>query len=550
MQEGQRVRKQTVKTAWMALICAGAMWGQSKIHLPTQGREADFSAYPRTKPARVAAALPASCTSGEAVVVTAGPAAGFYVCNEAGAWVAAAPHGHQLSEVSGVSGKQGTGTLLQAFGGGTVQAGDCAQFDENGNLVSANAPCGAGAENFSLNFTSATVLNLDHNLETQSVLVGCTDSAGQTVIPDSVRVVDANRVTVNFLVAQSGRCVVNATGGGGSNGGAVSSVFGRTGAVTAQAGDYSFSQIAGQLALNQIAPSALQGNGSKIQLFSGTAAANDCAKFDANGNVVSAGAPCGTGSGAVSSVFGRTGAVTAQAGDYSFSQIAGQLALSQIAPSALQGNGSKIQLFSGTAAANDCAKFDASGNVVSAGAACGTGSGDVSGPVGSADGEVALFQGTSGKTLKRASGSGVVRLSNGVLGFVSGAASDCVRADGTSGPCGGAIYFGAGLEGSGTAADPVRIAAGGSVASQAFYSASLNFGTVNGGECVEQNIPAPGAAPGETLAAGMPGALPAGIAGMMYSAADAVVVRLCNFTAASVAIPDGLSYNARVVRGF
>jgi len=472
MQEGQRVRKQTVKTAWMALICAGAMWGQSKIHLPTQGREADFSAYPRTKPARVVAALPASCTSGEAAVVTAGSAAGFYVCNEAGAWVAAAPHGHQLSEVSGVSGKQGTGTLLLAFGGGTVQAGDCAQFDANGNLVSANAPCGAGAENFSLNFTTATVLNLDHNLETQSVLVGCTDSAGQTVIPDSVRVVDANRVTVSFLVAQSGRCVVNATGGGGSSGGAVSSVFGRTGTVTAQAGDYSFSQIAGQLALSQIAPSALQGNGSKIQLFSGTAAANDCAKFDANGNVVSAGA------------------------------------------------------------------------------ACGTGSGDVSGPVGSADGEVALFQGTSGKTLKRASGSGVVRLSDGVLGFVSGAASDCVRADGTSGPCGGTIYFGAGLEGSGTAADPVRIAAGGSVASQAFYSASLNFGIVNGGECVEQNIPAPGAAPGETLAAGMPGSLPAGIAGMVYSAADAVVVRLCNFTATSVAIPDGLSYNARVVRGF
>ncbi len=473
MQEGKRVRKQAVMAAWATLICAGAMWGQSKIHLPTQGREADFSAYPRTKPARAVAALPVSCTPGEAVVVTAGPAAGIYVCHEGGAWVAAAPHGHQLSEVSGVSGKQGTGTLLQAFGGGAVQAGDCAQFDESGNLVSANAPCGTGAENFSLDFTSATVLNLDHNLGTQSVLVGCSDPAGQAVIPDSVRVVDANRVTVSFLVAQSGRCVVNATGGGG-----------------------------------------------------------------------------GSSSGAVNSVFGRTGAVTAQAGDYSFSQIAGQLALSQIAPAALQGNGSKIQLFSGAAVANDCAKFDASGNLVSAGAACGTGNGDVSGPSGSVDGEVALFQGTSGKILKRASGSGVVRLSNGVLGFVSGAASDCIRADGTSGPCGGTIYFGAGLDGTGTAADPVRLASGGSVASQTFYSASLTFGTLPGQSCAEQSIPAAGATPGEAVAAGLPPALPAGLVGTVYSGADVLVVRLCNVTGTPVDIPADTSFSARIVRGF
>lgn len=466
------MRKRAMWKTGMALWWMGAVWGQSTIHLPTQGRQADFSTFPQTKPARVVTALPGSCTAGEAVVVSAGPAAGLYVCTGAGAWVAAAPHGHQLSEVSGVSGKQGTGTLLQAFGGGAVQAGDCAQFDENGNLVSANAPCGAGAENFSLDFTNATVVNLDHNLGTQSVLVGCTDPAGQAVIPDLVQVVDGNRVMVSFAVAQSGRCVVNATGGGSG------------------------------------------------------------------------------GSGAVSSVFGRTGAVTAQAGDYSFSQIGGQLALSQIAPAALQGNGSKLQLFSGTAAANDCAKFDANGNVVSAGAACGTGSGDVSGPATSLDGEVALFQGTGGKTLKRATGSGVVKLADGVLGFVSGAASDCIRTDGTSGPCGGTVYFGAGLEGSGTAADPVRLAAGGSVASQAFYSASLTFGTLPGSTCAEQNIRADGATPGETVAAGLPPTLPAGLTASVYSGADVVVVRLCNVTGAAVDVPADMSFSVRIVRGY
>ena len=544
------MRTRAWKSGILWLAWAGIGWGQSTIHLPTQGRSADFSGFPQTKPARVVAALPASCAAGEAVAVAAGTGAGLYVCNSAGQWVAAAPHGHLLSELSGVTGKNGAGTLLQAFGGGAVQAGDCAEFDANGNLVSARTPCG-GRVNYSLSFANQPAVVLNHGLGTRNVLVGCVDENEQQVIANRILVLDENNVQAEFMVPQSGRCVVNASGGAGGGGsGAVSSVFGRTGAVTAQAGDYSFSQISGQLALSQIAPSALQGNGSKIQLFSGTAAANDCAKFDANGNLVSAGAPCGTGSGAVSSVFGRTGAVTAQAGDYSFSQIGGQLALSQIAPSALQGNGSKIQLFSGTAAANDCAKFDANGNLVSAGAACGTGNGDVSGPSASVDGEVALFQGTTGKQLKRASGTGLAKLANGVLQLVSGTAGDCVRADGSTGPCGGSIYFGAGLEGTGTASDPVRLASGGSVASQTFYSASLTFGTVASQSCAELSFAAPGVAPGETLAAGMPPALPAGITATMYSGADVVVVRLCNVTGAAVDIPADTSFSARVVRGF
>ncbi len=544
------MRRRVIWRTGLGLWCVAWMFGQSTVHLPTQSRQADFSGQPQTKPARVVGTLPGTCSAGEVVAVVGGAGQGLYVCNASGAWVATAPHGHSLSELTGVAGKQGTGALLQAFGGGPVQAGDCAQFDANGNLVSANAPCGSGSENFSLEFSAAAAVNLVHNLGTRSVLVGCTDTGGQAVIPDAVRVLDENTVRVEFAVAQPGKCVVNASGGGGGGSGSVSSVFGRTGAVTAQAGDYSFSQIAGQLALSQIAPSALQGNGSKIQLFSGTAAANDCAKFDANGNLVSAGAPCGTGGGAVSSVFGRTGAVTAQAGDYSFSQISGQLALNQIAPSALQGNGSKIQLFSGTAAANDCAKFDADGNLVSAGAACGTGNGNVTGPASSVDGEVAVFQGTSGTALRRATGNGVARLANGVLQVVSGTAADCVRADGTSGPCGGTIYFGAGLEGSGTPADPVRIAGGGAVASQAFYTASLSFGTLGSQSCAEMGIPAPGSTPGETVAAGFPEGLPSGVTATMYSGADTVVVRLCNVTGAAVDVPASLSFNARIVRGF
>jgi len=54
---------------------------------------------------------------------------------------------------------------------------------------------------------------------------------------------------------------------------------------------------------NQLVAATYQGNGSKVQLSTGTTTTNDCVKFDANGNTVDAGAACGTGGGG-SSNFG------------------------------------------------------------------------------------------------------------------------------------------------------------------------------------------------------------------------------------------------------
>jgi hypothetical protein len=93
--------------------------------------------------------------------------------------------------------------------------------------------------------------------------------------------------------------------------GGVPSVFGRTGAVTAQSGDYIFSQIGGTLGLNQIGQSGASTN--QVLTWSGTQWS-----------------PAAPGSAPVSSVFGRTGAVTAQNGDYIFSQIGGALATAQL----------------------------------------------------------------------------------------------------------------------------------------------------------------------------------------------------------------------------
>src|SRR5262249_37799337 len=40
----------------------------------------------------------------------------------------------------------------------------------------------------------------------------------------------------------------------------------------------------------------VQGNGTKVQLASGTTTLNNCPKYDASGNLIDSGAPCGGGS--------------------------------------------------------------------------------------------------------------------------------------------------------------------------------------------------------------------------------------------------------------
>jgi len=93
--------------------------------------------------------------------------------------------------------------------------------------------------------------------------------------------------------------------------GAVSSVFGRTGAVLKQAGDYSVGDITGAAPLNSPA-------------FTGSPTAPTQAPGDNSTKLATtAFVLANAGGGAVSSVFGRTGAILAAAGDYTVSQVTG-----------------------------------------------------------------------------------------------------------------------------------------------------------------------------------------------------------------------------------
>lgn len=151
--------------------------------------------------------------------------------------------------------------------------------------------------------------------------------------------------------------------------------------------------------LTGIPPSAVtatQGNGEKFQLSTGTTTTNDCLKYDAAGNAVDSGAGCGSGSGSVTSVA-TTGPITGGtitttgtiacatcvtssspgAGVAHFAGSTQAVTSSAIAPadlSSVQGNGTKVQLSTGTTTTNDCVKYDANGNTVDSGGTCSAGS--------------------------------------------------------------------------------------------------------------------------------------------------------------------------------
>ncbi len=85
------------------------------------------------------------------------------------------------------------------------------------------------------------------------------------------------------------------------SGGSVSSVFGRTGAVVASSGDYNFNQLSGNISTGQMA----SGSGASSSTY-----------WRGDGTWSSP-------AGGVTSVFGRSGAVTATSGDYTVAQVTG-----------------------------------------------------------------------------------------------------------------------------------------------------------------------------------------------------------------------------------
>jgi hypothetical protein len=149
------------------------------------------------------------------------------------------------------------------------------------------------------------------------------------------------------------------------------------------------------------------GTGTTVASTSGTLTLNDCVKWDANGNAVASGAPCGSGSGSVtnvaatapSGVLGITGSPITTTGTFAFawtgtsggipyfsssSALASSGALTAnmpvigggagVAPSVgtVSGNTTQFVTTTGTQTSGRCVKIDASGNHIADSGACGT----------------------------------------------------------------------------------------------------------------------------------------------------------------------------------
>jgi hypothetical protein len=406
---------------------------------------------------------------------------------------------------------------------------------------------GGGAANAVVAFSGATTVDLDHNRRTRDVLVSCYDTGGAVVQPDRVVVMDINRVRIAFAVPQSGACVANSSGGsagGAISGGAVASVFGRAGDITATAGDYSFAQITGTAGLSQ---------GGTNQ-SSWTAAR--CVQVSADGSrLESASGACGTGTGAVASIFGRTGAITATAGDYSFAQIAGTAGLSQ--------GGTNQTAWTGAR----CVQVSADGSrLESATGACRTGTDAVpsvfgrTGAIAAATGDytfaqiagtVGVNQGGTGGTTAPAARVNLFPSMPGQQGKVLMVNAGGTDAEWTTPPV---SSFTAG---SGLVIDGNVISVDSAVV-PGYLTGAASIADWDGGmdrvpaaSCSERSFTLNGVLPVDAIIAGWPTSLPVAVTGLMYAAANnLVVVRLCNVTAADAAIPDGLTFRATIVRTF
>jgi hypothetical protein len=135
----------------------------------------------------------------------------------------------------------------------------------------------------------------------------------------------------------------------------------------------------------------LVNNSLRMALSPKSWTAGNCVQIAADGNLSDAGAACNSaGAGTVT-----TGSVLTAG-----LPVIGAGA-SAIGIGTRQGNTTKyVSMGAGSPSTNDCAKFDANGNIVSNGAACAAGVGDVVGPASATNNAITLFDGTTGKLLK------------------------------------------------------------------------------------------------------------------------------------------------------
>jgi len=427
-----------------AITCAPA---QTRVDLRTQTRNVDFSSAASTKPSKTGTALPATCSVGETFFKTdVAPGQNQYACTAANVWTVQGSLAPDLSGNAGtVLSTDGAAMQWQPFGGDV--SGSPAAVTVNklvGRPVSATAPANG-----------------------QMLGWSGTQWAPQTQ--------------------------------------AVSGVFGRTGTVTSQSGDYSAAQVTN--AVDKTAANTY-GAGAR-QTF----------------------VPSTSSSGL--RLIPATLPASPQTGD--------------LAVDANDGNHPKV--FDGsswvgmTTAPNYSTTFTAATTVTVPGTVH---------KLGSANLLVEVYDNRSPAwhvepdyiLIDPATNDVTVDFETPQSGRV------VINAGGGGGGSGNPITAGAGIvtvqAGSQTqvAVDPTT------VPTYLSATATLDFASIGFSGCSELTFALPGAVAGDAVAAGWPSALEAGLIGMMrVSAANTVAVRLCNLSGAALN-PTSATFRATLVRSF
>jgi hypothetical protein len=639
---------------WTGFIATGE--GQTLVDLRTQSKSVDFSAAVSTKPMQTGSSLSSTCAVGQFFfLTTASAGSNVYACDAINTWtVEGGSLSVNLSDANEVLSSNGSSTEWLALGGDVsgapggltvnrVQGRNVSNAaPSSGQVLQWNAaanqwqPAPADAGNSSYAFVtqvSITIPGTVHQFGTANLIVDCYDNSTppQQVEPNTIQISPTTyNVTIDFSTAQTGYCVVNGAGTASvaGIGGAVSSVFGRGGAVMSQTGDYSFGQISGSVGASQLPAAggdvsgtltAATVTGIQNRVVANTAPANGQALlWNSSASAWQPGTV--SGSGAVSSVFGRTGAVTAQTGDYGFGQISGTVASSQLPAAggdvsgtltAATVTGIQNRVVANTAPANgqallwnssasawqpgtvsgsgaamayqlgDLAAVRTSSTVLSIGADCGPTS-----PCNVRFGyQVYSITNSATATL---SGSGIgtayVYLNNaGTLMVGNNLTVTCsagctqqagitsfppnvlpvytwTATNGTWDSTGGrdqraflsakTLAAGTGIIVTEAPGQSTLAVDNGVIPTYLMNSVTLNFPNIATGACAaDQTMTVTGANPGDAVAPGWP-ALPAGIFGiMLVSGTNTVTVRLCNLSGSGVD-PPSASYRATIVRNY
>jgi hypothetical protein len=515
--------------AWT--ICIATANGQTLVDLRTQGKSIDFSSIPFTRPLQMGTALPGACLPGQLFFLTNALAgSNLYACNPSNVWTVQSGSALTVGGANQVAYSNGVSLQWTAFGGDIAGPPSSVSVTKLSGRVLSNVapsngqalvwngtwqPGGAGGD-VSGTLTAATVTGI------QSRPVSSAAPAnGQTLMWNS-----------------------------GSNSwqpatvsGAIATVFGRSGAVTAQSGDYNFSQISGSAASAQL-PAA----GGDL---SGTLTSAKVAAMQ--GRQIASTAPS-NGQALVWSVPNnqwQPGSVAA-GGGISMASQAGDLAVSLSSPNVLS-------IGPNCAPATPC-------NVRVGYQVFNITAGATATLSGSGTGAAYIYLTNSGSLVVGhnlnvvcagcTQQSGVTSFPANVIPFCTWTATS-----GTWDTGGGhdqrafqsakVLAGGQGILITETPAQSLLAVDNGVIPTYLMNSASLTFPSIAAGACApDQTIAVTGANTGDSVAPAWPAALPAGLVGIMtVSNTNTVTVRLCNLSASAVQ-PPGASYKATIVRNY